>query len=401
MKKPLALLAMAVVLAACTSTGGDAAESTSSAASVATASPGEVADYFDNKSLCTAYWNYDTTANVQLKNLIQRVGVTPDWQSSQEDVVYLRQDGKNWPSGASSGLAAEGEFDCKAVPWAISNDASRVYDFDGGEWTGPGDSDFYWGHTQTVSGAPDEPNGWVKFACAGALKRGGQNEPCPEKALASFVKVEWDAENDNWTKLEKSPKCGFSTSSAVGCWETGAYGGQYEGQFNFNAFAWTAPMRLQLSSSARDDSTVSRPIVWEVTKAVATNAVWPYGVKPEGALLIPGAKGGLVIGAYATPTNGYHGFTLTLEPKYVLDASGAVQKVSPTIANRPIATVSVGVTLSGIDDATPPTVTPKATKDVCTINPKSSGTRTYSCDVESAGTPFTYGGAWSASIKTG
>lgn len=398
----LVAVAGALLLAACSSSGGDttAPTSESPSASIETASPGAVAEYVDNKSRCTSTWNYDTTANVQLKNTLQRVGVTEDWKSSTDDVVYLKQDGKYWPT--DGGLSNEGEWKCKSVPWAISSDQSRVYDFNGGEWTGDGDSDFYWGHTQDVSGAPDEPNGWVKFACVGALKSGGQSDACPESSLKSFVQVEWDAENDDWTKLEKSPQCGFSSSSAIGCWETGAYGGQYEGQFNFNATAWNAPIRVQLATSAKDDAAKARPIVWEITKAVATGAVWPYGKSPQGAKLLPGANGGLVIGAYAMASNGYHGITLTLSPNYTLDDTGTgASTVAPTLANKPIVTVSVGLTLANVDGKSgPPVATLKATKDVCTVNPKSSGAKTYQCDVEFAGTPFAYGGAWSATIKT-
>jgi hypothetical protein len=399
MKKVLTIVAGAMLLAACTSTGGEGATESSGSASpsVQSASPGEAAGkYVDNKSRCTAKWNFDTTANVQLKNAVQRIGITGSWDQEKDQVMYLKQKEKYWANGG--GLADEGEWKCKAVPWAISNDRSRVYGYNGDEWKESGDNDFYWGHTQDVSGATSEPNGWVKFECTGTP--GGETRDCPESALNTFVQVNWDAENDDWTKLEKSPSCGFSATSPVGCWETGKAGGQYEGQFNFNATAWTAPMRVQLVTTAKDDSTIPRPIVWEITKAETQDAIWPNLTSPESALLVPGKP--LYIGAYAMASNGVHGFTLTLSPVATVDDSGQVRRdVPPRLANKPIVTISVGINLSGVDAQTgPPRVEVRATKDICTVNPRSSGSRTFSCDVESAGTPFTYGGAWSATIKT-
>ena len=131
--------------------------------------------------------------------------------------MRLKQSGKNWPSGGTTGLAGEGKWDCKALPWTISNDKSRVYDYWGGEWAGPGDSDFYWGHTQDISGAAQEPHGWAQWSCSGVSTGAGTTAACPEGALNGMVTVNWDAENDNWTKLEKEPECQSSSNSAIGC----------------------------------------------------------------------------------------------------------------------------------------------------------------------------------------
>jgi hypothetical protein len=71
-----AVAAGVLVLAACTGSGSgsstDAAPASS--AGVESAASGEVAgNYVDNKGRCTSYWNYDTTANVQLLNKMQLV----------------------------------------------------------------------------------------------------------------------------------------------------------------------------------------------------------------------------------------------------------------------------------------------------------------------------------------
>lgn len=409
-----AAVAVALLLASCVSGSGESstadepASTSSTSPSVESASPGAVAgDYVDNKSRCTSYWNFDTTANVQLKNAIERVGVTKDWELGANEALYLKQKGKNWPSSPAN-LAPEGAYNCKAVPWTISNDNSKVYDYWGGEWTGPGDDDFYWGHTQHTSGAADEPNGWVSWACT--ADRVENKGSCPEKALESTIKVVWDAENDNWTKLERDPACEFGTSSGVGCWETGSAGSQYEGQFLFNATAWTAPLRVRLSGGSRDDK--SNHIVWEIKEARGSSVIWPYGSSPSGSLIFPNKP--LYVGAYAEPRNGRHAISLVMLPKYVANDKGEPLKCgtdgkcsvvdsweeasAPVLARSIVWTVSVGITLSNVSGKTKPVVTEETlAKEACTVNPKASKL-TYKCDTEINKDAFDYGVEWSASI---
>lgn len=422
-----AVAAGVLVLPACTGSGSgsstDAAPASS--AGVQSAASGEVAgNYVDNKGRCTSYWNYDTTANVQLLNKMQRVGVTPEWTlaGSQSDnvEVRLKQDRKDWPSGGASGLSDEGEWDCKAVPWTISNDRSRVYAYDGGEWTGPGDSDFYWGHTQDVSGAAEEPYGSVTWSCSGSTISSSSTKPCPERALQSEVRVTWDAENDDWTKLERAAPCEFSSNSAVGCWETSGPGGQYEGQFVFNATAWTAPMRVQVTTSAKDDQ--DNRIVWRIAQANTDAVIWANSTSsPLDQLVKPGD--GLAVGGYATASNGKHAITLILKPAYSVDAENNPLKCTkqttgkkstyqcvkaesvadatlPVLAKTITATVAVSLTMANVSTTSgPPSVTLSDAKDLCSVVPAASE-NTFSIDCKTQGAPFTFGGAWSANIKT-
>lgn len=411
----------AVVLAACTPTASVDSGSPSPEASVESASPGQVAKYVDNKSRCTSRWNFDTTANVQLLNKIQRVGVDSQWKESSATGMALQQDAKFWPTDPWD-LSSEGEWDCKAIPWRISNDRSRVYSFSGGEWTGSGDNDFFWGHTQDVSGAIDEPNGWVSWKCVGTPEQGGD---CPEKALESNVTVRWDAENDGYTKLEFDSPCESSSNAAVGCWQSSGYGGQYEGQFDFKATAWTAPMRINLTARAKDDQLNS--IVWKVSRAETSGVIWANSTaSPEGRFIVPNV--GLVLGGYATATNGEHTINLQLTPAYTVDAAGQPQKCTyneklkkyecvsvpntgdggkvpegatpPVLANIPKVYVSVALNLTNVSPTSGPPVAKAVTNDdLCYAKPGASQL-TFSVECDQAGTPFTYGGAWTVDIKT-
>lgn len=416
----------ALALAACTGASngaGSSSQAPSSSAAVESASSGGVAgEGTDNRSRCSWSWNPDTTANVQLLNKVQRVGITSTWQSDDSKdgaAMRLKQDSKQWTAGGGSGLGDEGEWSCKSVPWTISNDNSRVYDWDGNEWTGDGDNDFYWGHTQDISGAAQEPNGWVKFICTGAGSSGGNTAQCPESALKSSVKVTWDAENDNWTTLERQSPCEFSANTAIGCYEVGTYGGQYEGQFNFNAVAWSAPMRVTVTTGAKDDQ--GNAIVWKVDRADRDGVLWPNGTGPEGTYVKPGD--GVVFGGYATATNGRHAITLTLRPAYSVDGEGnplectsttvgtgkkivctksTVEKAiltPPILEKRITATVVASMNLSGVSTTSGPPTATLDTKDQCLVVPSASK-NSFSIDCKQVGGTFTYGGAWSANIKT-
>ena len=424
MRARLVMLAAvgAMILAGCTGGTAGSGDSGSTAPEVSSAAAGEVAGGRDNFSRCEWSINADTTANVQLLNQVQRVGVSDSFQLSNDTLMMLKQDAKQWESSWTSGLADEGEYNCKSIPWKISNDNSRVYDYWGGEWTGDGDDNFYWGHTQDISGAAEEPFGWVRWACVADEK----TDACPEAALNSKVTVNWDAENDSWDTLERNAPCEFSANAAIGCYEKSRYGGQYEGQFNFEAVAWTAPMRLTVTSSATDDR--KGRIVWKIARAEPTGVIWANDKKsPEGQYVEPNK--GLVIGGYATASNGRHAIALTLTPAYSVDDDGrplacksesvtktykctAVDKpeaaTPPVLAKSVTWYVTVSLTMANISgvweerDKTvigPPTVTIDANKDLCFTQPASSAP-VYTAECREASKPFTYGGAWTANLTS-
>lgn len=179
-------------------------------------------------------------------------------------------------------------------------------------------------------------------------------------------------------------------------------------------------MRVQVTSGAKDD--LDNRIVWKVVQATNDAVIWANATKsPLDQLVKPGD--GLSVGGYATAANGKHAITLILKPAYSVDADDAplackkektgtkfkytcAPAASADVATPPVlaktitATVAVALSLSNVSTTSgPPTATLADAKDMCSVVPSASE-NTFGIDCRTQGTPFTYGGAWSANIKT-
>ena len=313
------LAALTALLAACTSGSSSTETSAASVSPVETAASGAVADYRSPKSGCTAKYNPDDTANVRLYNKVKTPGVKNfQLANSQDDnAILLENYDKYWENGA----AEEGRYGCAAVPYLVrNNDQQTYYYWEGGVWNGhPG----WWGHTKAVSWN-ESPKGWVKFKCNGKVSTAGGKESikvrtgCADSALATgFVEAPWDTQSSGNT-LTNKPGC-TTTNQLVGCWTDSGHTGDLDGDFYFDTTAWSAPMRLQLTTDVQVDSE-GNYVVWEITNAEVADAAWSSEGTPLGQEVKRGSS--LYVGAYAVARNGSHTVNLTLKPKALVDADG-------------------------------------------------------------------------------
>jgi hypothetical protein len=179
-------------------------------------------------------------------------------------------------------------------------------------------------------------------------------------------------------------------------------------------------MRVQVTTSAKDDQ--DNRIVWRIAQANTDAVIWANSTSsPLDQLVKPGD--GLAVGGYATASNGKHAITLILKPAYSVDAENNPLKCTkqttgkkstyqcvkaesvadatlPVLAKTITATVAVSLTMANVSTTSgPPSVTLSDAKDLCSVVPAASE-NTFSIDCKTQGAPFTFGGAWSANIKT-
>lgn len=312
------MVVVAGLLAACTGTSS-APESSTSASAVESAESGAVASYRSPKSNCYAEWNPDDTANVRLYNRLQTPGVKNFTLATSEDdnAILMENYEKKWENGGDG--AAEGQYQCASVPYLVRNDGETqsFYTYDGSLWTGhPG----WWGHTKQYSWN-DSPKGWVRFKCNGKVKSGQDNidvrTGCPDSALGSgYVEVPWNTQSEGNT-LTAKPAC-TTTNPLIGCYTTSGHTGSLDGDFYFDTTAWTAPMRVKLTTDFQVADGVY--LTWDVTEARVSSAEWSDKKSPSGQVVKRGST--LYVGAYATASNGAHTVNLTLRPKATIDAEG-------------------------------------------------------------------------------
>ena len=331
-----------LMLAACTS--GTASTESSSPAPVASASSGEVAGTAHPKSKCRS--RDDDTANVKIVNELAVVPVDGKFRAVNVDptttnVVWLQQTGdKFWNSDDR-----EGQWECAPPPMAVSNLGTYYY-YSGDVWA---DHPGWWGHQEDVDWSED-PSGYVWWRCTtvpnrpdGGVSPGNWTTDCGDAALKSAeIKAPWDTRGNKDNNVNTRPDCEVRKSRVVGCWTNSYHNSGYDDDYVFDTFAWTAPMRLDVSSSWRmpneikvyaskaavtDDSKSFKSekphLAWRVDEALLTQgAAWARLATPVGQVVAPGVGNTLRIGAYALADNAKTGLELTLSPIYFSSAEG-------------------------------------------------------------------------------
>jgi len=346
MRAVAAAVAGALVLAACTSGASTSGTSSSDAAPASSPAPVESAEEGDvawgephPKSKCEDA--DDVTANARIYNNLDVIWLDDKFRARTEidptnsDVVWLRQTGeKSWDNNDE-----EGEHDCAKPPMGVSN-LQTYYYWDGKVW---GDHPGWWGHQEDFHGA-DDPSGYVWWKCTavdrnddGSVTTGNWNRPCIDSALASAeIKAPWDTRGNEEKDVRNRPSCEVRNSTVVGCWTDSSSSG-YEWDFVYDTYAWTAPMRLDLSTSwmlleqafvpvSADDTKGKLTdiyLAWKVSEASLTQgAEWVNRTSPQGQILKPGASNGLTVGAYAIADNRKSTMALRLNPAYFTTKEG-------------------------------------------------------------------------------
>lgn len=438
---PIAMaVATVLVVAGCTAgTATDSAstsstvtqaESPSPTATVESASPGAVAGAQHPKSNCDS--RDDVTANARIYNNLTLAPVR-DFRDEPSDAakqVWMRQDAKQWDNNDT-----EGEWGCARPPMAVKNGTDQTYYYyDGSVWSGhPG----WWGHQEDFDWA-DDPSGYVWWRCSGGPV-GGWGNACPDAALKDGrVKAPWDTRDNDDNTVKSRPSC-ESTNSVIGCYTDSYHNSGYDWDFVFDTYAWTAPMRLSISTTMNageglyaptgEKKAVSRPlyIAWKIANAeLSDGAKWVNEASPREQIVRIGTGNSLVVGAYARARNGGTSATLRLVPSYFTDKDGKALECKAGLAATECTYVAEGKSpgsISGLLDrdlqvtitvslalqdvsgnAGPPSVKDKSPAIACKSNFTVLNTKNLKLNCENASgeafSSFTYGASWIASLTT-
>ena len=321
------------------------------------ADAGVVAGVSHPKSNCRA--RDDVTANARIYNEIDMVPIKDfrPVEGSQDEVVWVKQTGdKRWDNNDR-----EGEWECAAPPMAVSNRETYYY-YDGNVWSGhPG----WWGHQEDYEWAAD-PSGYVWWTCTGAPVNGWGN-PCPDSALSSAtVKAPWDARDSDGNSLTRQVSCEVGGNSrVVGCYTSSYHNSGHDWDFVFDTYAWTAPMRLDLSTSwtvldqafvpvspgESKEKLTDIYLAWKVNEATLTQgAEWVNRMSPQGQIVKAGASNGLSVGAYAIADNTKSTMALKLSPAYFTTKDGAALSCSRDASKLKCSYVKDGDTPPSVGD---------------------------------------------------